>query len=281
MVYKPGFLRSRSEELISARNYAIGLFVALIGIGQAVSEFERISRLLPNPIHFGYLAVFVATLILDYLWIWSSNKEMSILFDWLDPKRYVPPATIKETSQILLLAGILTALIFCARDPWWFGVVFTVYAALMLPFSSARNREVAEAIAGSKLRISEDTAELSCKDAAGLYLDGVRVVELYYLRRPIIARHVVVLVASLFSLIPAFLWKAGRGAIFGMIAYGMYLLVIVISESVLAYWRYVRDSQLRNIQRELTDFQRATEEKQSRTQPKSAVAARRSTRKRR
>ena len=104
MIYKPSpeRMRNRSHEIITARKWAVGLISTLLGVGMFISEIQRLRTLPTDIMNYVYLALFVVTGVLIFLWIWATQKELDLLFEYLDPQRYTPPSTAKETFLILL-----------------------------------------------------------------------------------------------------------------------------------------------------------------------------------
>lgn len=261
MTYKPGHLRERSREITNARNWAIGIVTALLGVELFVSEIKRIRGLQPDPMNYAYLALLLLTGVLIFLWIWATQKELNLLFDWLDPERYVPPSSLKETLLILFFGIVLTSLLFAARDPLLYGLVFTLYSVILILSTTYLNKEIKTAIDHSKIRIDEDTKNPTLAAKAVLYRAAIDVLQSYFLERPMILRLVLILFTSIIGVGIALYWKISSTTLCGLSAYIIFFVLILVSEIVINWWRYIRDGRLREIDTELLEHLRNEEKK--------------------
>jgi len=261
MTYRPGRLRKGSRAIVNARNWAVGIVTALLGLGLFASEIKRIRGLQPDPMDYAYLTLLVLTGVLVFLWIWATQKELDLLFDWLDPQRYVPPSSLKETVLILLFGLLLTALLFAARDPLLYGLVFAVYSTMLIPASMYLNKEIREAIDHSKTRLDEDKKDPTLAARAVLYRAAVEVLQSYFLERPVMLRLVLILCVSIIGVGVALYWKISSRTLWGLSAYVIFFVLILVSEIIVNRWRSIRDGRLREIQAELLDHLRSEEEK--------------------
>lgn len=256
MVYEPGRLRQKSKDIVNARNWGIGIITTLLGIGFFISEIKRIQALHFDPMDYAYIALLLLTGIFIFLWIWATQKELDLLFDWLDPEYYAPPSSIRETILILFYGLALTALLFSSRDPMLYGIVFSVYSATLIPCTIYFKKEVARAVDRSKLRIDCDLNSPDIANKARLYLAGVDVLKGYFLDRPMIWRHWAILGVSIFGVVIAIYWKLSGNKFAGTVSYGIFFIVILLSEVVIARWRCIRDDRLRQIQGDLDECSR-------------------------
>lgn len=260
MTYEPGYLRERSKEIIRARNWGIGVITALIGLGFLVSEIQRLQAFQFDILQYAYLVLFAVTWLLVFLWIWATQRELDLLFDWLDPERYVPPSSIKETLLILFFGVTLAGMLLAARNPWSYGVVFTTYSAVLLAATSYVKREIEKAIVSSKSRARKDTANKELEPRATLYLRGIDALEHYFLKRPQVLRLTITLIASTAASAFGVWFKLGGPRITGLIAYLGFATTIVVSEFVIGRWRCVRDGAIRKILCELSEHERRGKE---------------------
>jgi hypothetical protein len=267
MIYKPQALRQRSRELINARNWAIGLVSGSVGVALLISELRRIQSLAAHPMNYAYLVLFSLTAVLILLWIWATQRELDLLFDWLDPERYEPPTTLKETIIILSIASVLVALLFSSRDPFLYSIVFSAYSAFLIPWTRQFNTEVRSAILKSKERIERDIASDEHRDTAALYKQAVDILHSYYFGRRTVGRLILILGFASVSLVLAISWKLSHLVCLGMASYVTLFLTIAISEIVIGRWRITRDRQLRPIAADLVELQRGfeTSERQNET----------------
>lgn len=254
MTYEPGQLRAKSRDIVQARKWGFGLITGALGFGVFLSEYQRIRGLSPDLLNYAYLALLSLTGLLVFLWIWATYKELNLLFDWLDPKWYTPPSGLQETLLILCFAIVLIALIFTARNPMAYGLVFTFYTTVQIPALYYMNRQIADALKASRARLTE---ELSPEDSrARLYGEGIDVLERYFLKRPVITRIVGLLIVSTIALSMAIYWHLCGERWAGLAAYGLYFIAIAGSETVIGYWRIVRDASLRPLETELGEWLR-------------------------
>ena len=259
--YRPGDLRRHSTQIILARKWAVGAITALLGIGLFVSELARIRQTIADPLSIAYLALFALTGALVFLWIWSTQKELDLLFDWLDPQDYAPPDTLVETISIIGIALILIALLFAARNPLLYGCVFALYSLAQLPICKLMLREIGEAIRKSRTRLANDLQTPRYSERARVYASGIDALEAYYLTSPYLLRLVLIAVFALLGLALSIIWKTTGKAIFGLGAYGTFMSTIAASEIVIGRWRNARDKALRPLLAALIDARRESEEK--------------------
>lgn len=253
MTYKPGHLRERSRDITNARNWGIGIVTTSLGLGLFVSEVQRIKAIQPDLLNYAYLALFILTGILIFLWIWATQRELNLLFEWLDPERFVPPSSLKETLMILFFAVLLTALLFAARSPLSYGIILTAYSVILIPSTIYLNTEIQEAINKSKNRLSEDLENQKLAVQAKLYAAGVEVLETYFIRRPMKLRLIIIMVASAIGLTLAIYWKKSQSRWVGVASYAVFFAIILFSEIVIARWRCIRDRELREIEANLSE----------------------------
>ena len=253
MIYKPGELQKRSKQIILARNWAIGVFVTMLGVHLFVSEVKRIYNLPPDPMNYAYLLLLIVTGFLVFLWIWATQKELDLLFEWMDPERYVPPSSIKETLMILFFGIVLTSLLFSAHDPCLYGVVFSIYSIVLIPSTKYMNHEIYKIIVNSKKRIlAERNNNITAKEQ--LYGKAIDVLQAYFIERPMVLRLFMISIASIIGLIAAIYWKISGVRLYGLFSYFIFIITICISEMVINRWRFIRDSDLRKLEQQLVEY---------------------------
>ena len=254
MVYKRRRLERETGQIIFARKLGASLIAASFGIGFFLSELRRVRASLSDPLTCAYLALFSLVLILVFLWIWATQKELDILLEWLDPKHYLPPSGLKEPAMILGLGALLVALLYSSRNPFWFGVIFTSYSICVPIATRYLNLQISQAVSGSRERLAEDLRNDALKEAALLYTQGVNEVERYFLKTPQMWRFFLIATSAAIGTILAILWKTGSGDSFGVAAYVILLLTIVVSELVILRWRQRRDQTLYAIRTNLVEL---------------------------
>ena len=256
MTYEPKYLRERSKQIINARNWGVGLITALLGLGMFISEVKRMQTLSSDPMNYAYLALFILSGALIFLWIWATQKELDLLFEWLDPERYEPPSSLKETILIIGFAILLIGLLFASRDQLLFGLVFTLYSFILIFTAKYLNQEIALAIDKSRDRVKVDLEDNNLKRRAQLYLEAINVLDFYFIKRPVTLRLIIIFVFSLIGLALAIWWKVTGASMIGLLSYLIFFLTILVSEVVIGLWRNVHDSDLRPIAAELREFLR-------------------------
>lgn len=263
MVYKPSMETTRpGKAIMQARQWGVGIFTASIGLGLLLSEIQRVKATIGSPLTIGYLTLFGITGVLIFLWIWATSKELDLCFEWLDPERYAPPSSIKETMMIVAMALVLSLLLFAARDPFYYGLVYTLYSAMLIYGYCYTKSEIRQAIEASKHRLDGERGG----DRPGLaaeYQKGVDVLEKYFLLRPQTTRHVIIMTVSALGFIAAIAWKMNRNDVLGTLSYGLLGSTVVISEIIIAKWRLERDRDLRPIEAEIQELTREERTKAS------------------
>lgn len=232
-------------EIITARDWAVGIIGSLVGIGLFISEYARIKALAPALINYAYLLLFVIVGLLIFLWIWATKKELYLLLRWLDPVDYSPPSSLRETATILGLALVLVALLFASRDPFLFGLAFTVYNVATLFAYRYAAQQIAIAIKSSKDRLVRDRASPELTDRTQVISSALDALHSYFIDCPQTPRHAVIAFVSLFGVGLATYWKTTKNDVWGLLAYAVFLAVIIVSEAVIFLWRDERDRKLR------------------------------------
>jgi hypothetical protein len=257
MVYSPGLIKPRTRDLTQARKWAIGLILAAPSARIVVAELERIKELLRGPLGWGYLGLLVVVGTLILAWIWATDKEYSLMVKWLDPECYEPPSSLHETLLIIGLGLSLIGLLFAARNPFWFGIAFTVYS-LASPYGMARfNGEFRSALLECDKRLNEDRRNPILRPAADQYGQGLDVLRAYYFDRPQMRRQYVVLASAVLGLLLAIYWRVTSIAWIGLAAYCGFALTIIVSEFQIGLWRIDRDSRLRPIMATIRSMRRS------------------------
>jgi len=254
-------LRERSKHLIIARTWGIGVFTVCLALGLFASEVNRILHLPTDLSDWMYLALFLVCIALVLVWIWCTQKEPDLLFEWMDPQRYEPPSDLKETAVIVGLSVLLVGLVFTARDPFAFGAVFTAYSTAIMLAVIHFNRELREVVSQSTRRLSEASNGASEPEqrSAAIRLEAIAILEEYFIIRPHTPRHIIILGISAIGLVVAITGTYFDVSVLRVIAYAIFILLILVSEAILAHWRNVRDHKLRPLTAELNEIRRCQE----------------------
>lgn len=250
MVYEPNIEKNikRSREIIKARKWGVNIILSIAGIGMFVSEFQRILSIEAILLDYLGLCLFLATGLLILFWIWATDKELDMLFEWLDPGRYKPPSTVVETLLILSFAVLLITLLFAARYLLLYSIVFTIYSIVGLPTERHLTRQLKEAIAHSKNNLSSENQN---DERIVMYSRAVAVIEEYFITRPMRLRSWIVALISVSALCFAIYWKYSNTFLSGVISYSLLIFNIVWSEGLINYWRIVRDNKMRPLEAQL------------------------------
>lgn len=253
MTYQPG-LKPETSALLEARNWAVGIVASIFAMGMFISELNRIKETLSNPLTIGYLILFVTCVLLIFIWIWCTGKELDICFSWLDPERYQPPSSFKEIAMIVIESLILILLFFTSRNPLWFGIIFSIYGFTILFTDRYARKEIHKAILQSRKHLEKEN-EME-KDVQMHYLRGIDIISHYFDTRPHFQRHLITFLLGILGLSLGIIWKITNTALYGEIAYIIFILSIWIPESILAFWRIERDNGLREIKEEINEISR-------------------------
>ncbi|MHC4648762.1 MAG: hypothetical protein ACYTBJ_25170 [Planctomycetota bacterium] len=256
MVYKPGYLRERSKWLINARKVAITAGTGVLALTLFGSKIMEILTASTYMMDFGHVALLGMTGVLIFSWIWSSQKELDLLFEWLDPERYEPPCTIIETILILTLGVPLAGLLVTAKDPRWYAVLFTAYSLANVLANKKVQSEVGEAISRSKDRAQKDLKNEDLVQQARLYMKGLHTLERYYVLRPHGLRALITLIFSSIGLLVSIVWWLLGSDIVGFASYAIFVLILATIEITIWRWRIVRDLAIRPIKAELNELTR-------------------------
>jgi len=256
MVYKPGYLRERSKQLINARKWGITIATGLVGAGLLISELQRMSEAPLSLMNYGYIALFLMTGTLIFSWIWSTQKELDLLFEWLDPERYEPPSSFVETVLIFGLALLLVGLLFASRNPFAYSLIFTTYSLVDSLAGKRLNAELSAAFEKSKERAHADLQDDKLAAKARLYLRGLGFLEHYFLGRRHGLRLRLSLASSLVGLVISMGWLATHNVLLGFSAYVILFVVLLTSLATIWHWRITRDTQLRPVAADLNELNR-------------------------
>jgi len=259
MVYDPKLkskLEEKSENLINVRKWAIGIILSLLGGRYILLEFERINHSFFELMIIGHILLLILTIILVFLWIWATQKELKLCFIWLDPERYSPPSSIKETIMIIGIAILLCALFISSIDPLYFGIVFTTYSVILTFTNKYTMDEIHTAIIGSKSRLRNEQTKVKADELNEQFNKGINVLEEYFIKRPQTKRLIIIDVCCLPGLVLGIIWKVSDIKTLGFITYLSFFCLIFISELVIANWRFIRDNHLRIIESEIDEIKR-------------------------
>ena len=260
MGYGKEYLRERSKHLVAARKWAITAGTGTLALGLFASKLMQILKGSTQMMDYAHIALLGMTGWLIFSWIWSSQRELDLLFEWLDPKQYEPPSTILETVLILSFGVLLAGLLFAAKDPRWYAIVFTAYSFADVLANRKVQSEVGDAISKSKERLEEDLQQEYLAKNACLYANGLETLEDYFVRRRHDLRTFVTLVASTLGLLVSVMWWITASNILGFVSYVTFILILVGSQITVWCWRLERDVKIRPIKAKLNELTRLNKE---------------------
>jgi len=251
------YLKKRSKQIRKARQWAIELILASVGITHFISEIQRIQEHPYDLMLYAYLALLLLTGILIILWYLATEKELDLLFKWLNPQSYDPPSDLTTTSVIVGVGLLLSMLIFASRNPLVYGSIFSIYSFVLIFEVRILNRELESCISQSRNRQLE-LLKNGQNQKDKLYLEGIEILNLYFLKRHHVLRNILVFIFSLVGLVFAIYWGISGLSLFGIAAYLTFSLTIIVSEIVIGSWRNIRNKNLRPLDDELREVTRET-----------------------
>jgi hypothetical protein len=255
MVYKPQ-LKVPGKPLETFRNWALGIMAALIGSRYFFLEIDKVKNSLYDVLTIGHLLILVVTVILVFLWIWATQKELDLCFYWLDPDHYVPPTNLAETIMILGESILLCLLIWASSNPLFYALIFALYSLIITFTNKYALNEVHTAIRLSRTRLAKELKETENNKIVHEYVNGVNILDEYFIQRPWMKRFIIIDMVSLLALALSIVWKITEIKAIGFLTYIILFLIILVSEIVMAKWRIVRDNKLRSIEAEIFEYNR-------------------------
>lgn len=253
--YRPN-LEGRSKPLVTFRKWALAIIATFIGSRYFFLEIDKVQNSLFDVLTIGHLLVLFITLILVFLWIWATQKELDLCFYWLDPDHYIPPTNFTETIMILGESILLCLLFWAASDPLFYSIVFTLYSFIITFTNKYALREVHTAITASRTRLAKELNETEKSKIIQEYVNGVDILNTFFIQRPWMKRFIIIDIASLLALGLGIAWMITKIKFIGFLTYLVIFIIILVSEIVMAKWRIIRDNQLRSIEAEIYEYNR-------------------------
>jgi hypothetical protein len=247
-------LRTRGGALVSARKWAVSIIGSVVG-AELLTEAIKTAVVKGGGAYEALSIVLLGTtLCLIGLWIWSSQKELDLCFEWLDPKRYEPPSSGSETVHILALAVFLLALLYCAaRYPLVYSLLFAGYCIIDWIAARTVTLELRAAIEGSRERARERTTS---EPIVECYAKGIAILDRYYLQKPHGILRVVRLLLAIVALALASAFRSYGRPILSLLNYVLLIGTIIGTEVVIMRWRQERDRAIRPLTADLTEYDR-------------------------
>ena len=140
---------------------------------------------------------------------------------------------------------LLVALVYVARSPIAYGIVFTTYSLFVLFATRLFNKELADVIEKSRSRLEGAQKRTQSEKLRQVYSEAIRVLEAYFIKRPQTLRHAEASAGSLVGLLLALWWEYTKEPAFKLAAYITYIATIAVSEVVIGRWRVHRDAEMR------------------------------------
>jgi hypothetical protein len=232
------------------------MFTSVVGLKVLKDSFQQALLEGSGWTPFVHILLLAQSLSLIGLWVWASQKEMDLGFEWLDPKSWEPPTGFRETLLIVSHSGFLVVMFLTVQYPFWYAFVFTLYAVCDLYAIREAGAEGRVAVAACKLRCDQATGD---PELAETYRKGINVLEQHYFHRlqiPVRLSRLVLLFAALGCAYGA------KGAVGGVLWWASYVLLtaaFTVVEVPLLAWRTARDRALRPLAAQLNEIDRARE----------------------
>jgi hypothetical protein len=255
MTYEPK-LAEKAKPLFILRNWGLGIIAATVGGRYILLEIDKVKNSLFDFLILGHLLVLFMTLILVFLWIWSTQKELDLCLNWLDPDHYIPPTNLIETIMIIGESILLCLLFWASFDPLFYAIIFALYSIIITITNKYALNEVHKAIKSSRVRLKVEFKENENSKINLEYVKGVDVLERFFILRPWMKRFIIIDIVSLLASGLGITWKITGQKFIGFITYIVIFLTILVSEIVIAKWRIVRDNRLRSIETEIYELKR-------------------------
>jgi hypothetical protein len=262
------------KEVQPLRRYLVA--VVMIG-GPAIAVEPLVREVIKRIAEEGWSAVdirqfilYITTGILIVNWIWSCWYELDSLVKWLDPGSYTPPSAYLEAAISIVFAGFLVLLFYLVKYVEWYVGVFTLYALVDLYAGGIHElSEIGYALSSSEKKLRSSMSSTAKKTnyeeaiekaliALRLYwaknLETPQRVEGFlndyklekwhhWFRNPYFCRLFIIFLTSLIVFTASLV---NRGSYTGEnISYWGIILIILVSEFVIARWRLRRDRELR------------------------------------
>ena len=158
----------------------------------------------------------------------------------------------------LIIVGnglFLTAMLYSTRYPLIFGILFVTFNFILSFSDLYARKKIGVAIKGSFERLEEEIIKKNKKEYS-IYKNALLILKDYYIRRPHFIQKITVLIIGSIGIIFTLLWIKNKQPVFGIIAFNLYSLAIVLSELILAIWRKKRDRQIDELAAALVELKR-------------------------
>ncbi len=211
-----------------------------------------------------FCSVFLLFIVifLVFQWIIATSNEFALLQRY---SRYSPLVKHQSYFIIIGLTTLLGVMGYYAKDILIFSCIFTIYSFVNICGSwvviphiiSGFEKHIKELYRAYKNR--EDKIDSALLTIAKDYFESkecsmFRIIEEYYIFRPVVLRSVVITFISCISLILALIANLGditqitlsakQRDIFSILAYIIMILNILVSEIIIALWRKERDKKI-------------------------------------
>lgn len=224
--------QERSKSVLDARKCAMWVLMTLGG-GYMLKELLTKSFAGAHWSEYCYLALLLATGLLAGLWIFTSGRELDILFNSLKVRRYRPPSDVAETFTIVGIAVVGAALILLARAVHLYAIFYFYYLLFDLGSWVYRLQEIREAIEDARPQSAERQ---------------VAPIEAYYFQRPHLLRVLLLLAfAGPCALLAWLSYVQGNAGLRGVSYMGL-VVTIIGGEVPLMVWRQRFYRQVREAQ---------------------------------
>lgn len=245
--------RSRWRNVAQLRQWAVGIFLAIVTAQYVVDEANRLFSDDLSLHDCAYSLLLVATILLVCAWYYSTERGIEINCSWFAPRAYHPPDTIVEATLTFCFAGLLVLLMLMARHIHIYATVFAVYSWMDSIALRYLNREYPKAASQSRAVLAKETHEPGTVESGqvGALDEAINAIESHYTDKKNALRVRTVALAA--TVIAGITWL-GQIPDFDWIEIAAYLglvSVIFVSEAVLNLRRYRLDMRLRELRARL------------------------------
>jgi hypothetical protein len=267
----PPAVSTRTSLLTHTRNAAVGFGFATGII--TVLRPERIEHIFQ--FDFALIDVFCAATYvylfsLGVFWYYTGSHELDLLQNWLKPIQFVPKRPITHITVVLGLGAFMGVLFGLVTRIWMFSIAYLLYLLFDIFTWRVRMEEIKNATDGARTTLKAIRTRVEGRNAqeilefVTIHEAATDIIDAYYINKPHIRRVITVaiavailaLCANAIRLIYLYKFPNESGNLWILITsyvsadrmreffYTLFLLVMIIHETILAGWRREMDRNL-------------------------------------
>jgi len=196
-----------------------------------------------------YLLLTFFVFILGISWYQSGKSELDLSAYWLFTAHYKPPTDISIIATIAGIGCFIGILAYYSKMVTIFGIVYLFYLVVDLCWWYVRRKNYIKAIKSAQKYI--ETAGGKFPGRENVVLRGIAELEIYYLKRPHYLRCLIAIGLASLGVIVSLCGKFIGENIAKIIAYIIFMIIIIVGEFIIQYWRVIRDRKLLKLKTEL------------------------------